>query len=137
MSSTTELEVLFPTGKEVTVAGEVLRITPFKAGQLPRVFKAVDPISAYIYQAFTNNIEGNAATVITSIMAQGGDNVLELASIGARKPRAWVDDLELDELIAVVSAVLEVNVSFFVQKVLPTITNSLAKVAQVSGQTSS
>jgi len=130
---TDQLEVLFPTGKELTIAGETFNITPFKAGQLPKVFKAVEPISGHIVAAFAAHT--NPTSAIIGLLASGGENILDIAAIGARKPRAWVDELETDQLLELVAAVLEVNVSFFVQKVLPSLTNSISKVSEVTGQT--
>ena len=53
--------------------------------------------------------------------------------IGSKQSREWVEDLEMDEGIDVFAAILEVNASFFVQRVLPTL-NSRMEAVQ-AGQT--
>jgi hypothetical protein len=131
MSDTNDLEVLLPQGKQVTVQNANITITPFKFGELPRVFKAIDPISNVLFKSLSSG--GNQANLITTIMSEGGDNILDLMAIGSRKPREWVDTLEMDEGVELLGAILEVNVSFFVQKVLPQINSKLEAV--LPGQT--
>lgn len=131
MSEANELEVLLPQGKQVKIQNANITITPFKFGELPRVFKAIDPISSSLFKVVANG--GNQMNVISSIIAEGGDNILDLMAIGSRKPREWVDTLEMDEGVELLAAILEVNVSFFVQKVLPQINNRLEAV--LPGQT--
>ena len=127
-----ELAQLFPTGKEITIRDENLTIKPFKFGELPRVFKAIEPLSASI-TALVQTQSFNASS-IGFLFSSGGDGILDLLAVGTRKPRSWVDDLEMDEGIEVLTAVLEVNADFFIQKVLPRINEALEKS---SGRTSS
>lgn len=120
-----ELAQLFPTGKELSIRDENLTIKPFKFGELPRVFKAIEPLTVTLATMMsTKQLDVSA---IGTLLAEGGDNVLDLIAIGARKPRAWVDQLELDEGIDVLAAVLEVNADFFVHKVLPRLTQVMEK----------
>ena len=130
---TTQLQQLFPIGKEVTIADKTLRITPFKLGELPRVFKAIEPITALIIEALGS--KQSQITSITNIMVKGGENVIDLMTIGSRQPRAWLEQLEMDAAVDLLSAVLEVNISFFVQKVLPTLHKAMEQVAP-TGQNS-
>lgn len=123
---TTELEKLFPAGQKLTIAGTELTITPFKLGELPKVFKVIDPITKLVMDAIGS--DANQMESLSKIMVQGGDNVLDLISIGTRQPRTWVDDLEMDQGVQVLAAVLEVNASFFVQKVLPLLNKAVKAV---------
>lgn len=127
----TELNKLFPIGQTVNIQEAAIRITPFKLGELPRVFKVVEPITKLVLDAIgsdTNQMES-----LSKIMVQGGDNVLDLIVIGSRQPRTWVDALEMDEGVELLAAILEVNASFFVQKVLPLL-NKVAKTVPQTGQ---
>ena len=126
-----ELNVLLPQGKELKIRDANLTIKPFKFGELPKVFKAIDPISKSLFDALGG---GNQIEMITGLVANGGDGIIDLMVIGSKQSREWVEDLEMDEGIEVFSAILEVNASFFVQKVLPTI-NSRMEAIQ-AGQTS-
>lgn len=120
-----DLNVLMPQGKELTIRDANLTIKPFKFGELPKVFKAIDPISKALFDAISG---GNQIEMITKIVANGGDNVIDLMVIGSKQPREWVEDLEMDEGIDVFAAILEVNASFFVQRVLPTLNSKMEAI---------
>jgi hypothetical protein len=130
----TTLQQLFPLGKEVQIADKSLRITPFKLGELPRVFKAVEPITALVVEALGST--QSQMTSLAKIMVGGGDNVIDLLAIGSRQPRAWIDELELDAGVELLAAVIEVNASFFVQRVLPILNREMAKAVPQTGQSS-
>ena len=130
----TTLQQLFPIGKEVTLAEKTFRVTPFKLGELPRVFKVIEPITALVIEALGS--QRNQMTSLTKIMVEGGDNVLDLIAIGSRQPRTWEDALEMDQGIELLAAVIEVNASFFVQKVLPILNREMAKAVPQTGQSS-
>lgn len=114
---TTELDKIFPTGQTLTIKGVEITITPFKLGELPKVFKVIDPITKLVMDAISSEI--NQLESLSKILVHGGDNVLELLVIGTHQPRSWIDQLEMDEGVQLLTAVLEVNASFFARKVLP------------------
>jgi len=127
-----ELQQLFPTGKEISIRDENLTIKPFKFGELPKVFKAIEPLS----DALTNSLYAGefSITTIAKMIADGGDSVIDLMVIGSRKERGWITDLEMDEGVLLLTSIIEVNADFFTQKVLPQINQKLTKL---NGQTSS
>lgn len=127
----TTLQQLFPIGKELTIGDKTLRITPFKLGELPRVFRAVEPITGLVMEAFGSKT--NQIASLTKIMVGGGDNILDLIAIGSRQPREWVEQLEADQGIDLLAVVIEVNASFFVQKVLPILNREMAKAVPQTG----
>ncbi len=120
------LEKIAPAPLTLTVAGESLTISPIKTRELPRMLKAVKPIAAEI----------QSGDVVAALMANA-DCLVEAVAIGARKPRAWVDELDLDDLVMLASAVLEVNGDFFVRAVLPGAIEAMDRVSQLIGQRSS
>jgi len=127
-----ELNVLIPQGKELNIRDANLTIKPFKFGELPKVFKAIDPISKALFEALSGG--GNQIEVITGLVANGGDGIIDLMVIGSKQSREWIEDLELDEGIDLFTAIVEVNASFFVQKVLPTLNSKMEAIQ--AGQTS-
>lgn len=127
-----ELNTLLPQGKELNIRNENLAIKPFKLGELPKVFKAIDPISKALFESLSNG--GNQVEMITGLVANGGENLIDLMAIGSKKSREWVEDLELDEGIELFGTILEVNASFFVQKVLPNLNKRMEAIQ--AGQTS-
>ena len=102
-----DLKTLFP-GQDVTAGGEVLTITPFVFGQLPKVAKCFAEIQSKMQG-------GN----LIEIAAAGGEDLLALLCMAAKKPRAWFDTLPSDEGLALMAAVITVNRDFFVQRMAP------------------
>lgn len=108
---TSDIQKLFP-GKEITVAGETVQVGPIKLGQLPKALSLMMNIGGLVSTS-------NGASDMASIIAYGGDEFLNLIAESVKKPRPWVDDLYPDDAAELIAAFLEVNQSFFVEKVLP------------------
>ena len=120
------LEKIAPIPVRVDIAGERLSILPIKTRELPLMMKAIAPILAEIQ-------DGD----IMGALATNADSLVAAVAIGSRKDRAWVDELELDDLVALAGAVLEVNADFFVHRVLPGLTKAVEGVTGAVGRTQS
>lgn len=105
-------ENLIPEVKAVKAGGEQIVVAPFAFGQLPAVSRHIG--------AVINSLRiVNGSVQLSELMADAGEDVIALAGIAAGKPRAWFDTLASDEGLELVSAVLEVNQDFFVQRMAP------------------
>lgn len=118
-----EMKVLFP-GKEVTVNNEVICIKPFKFGKLPQVLKVMQQIAG----AAQKHI--NAGTISTpeglmEIAAQGGEDLTKLMAMNIGKEVSWFDEVESDEGLELLLAFIEVNFSFFIERILPMINKKM------------
>ena len=120
------LEKIVPTPIRIDVADERLSLTPIKTRELPAMMRAIAPILA--------EIQGGD---ILGALAKNADSMVDAVSIGSRKPREWVDELDLDDLVAVAGAVLEVNADFFVRAVLPGLTKAVEGLTNINGLTQS
>lgn len=120
------LEKIVPTPIRIDVADERLSLTPIKTRELPAMMRAIAPILA--------EIQGGD---ILGALAKNADSMVAAVSIGSRKPREWVDELDLDDLVAVAGAVLEVNADFFVRAVLPGLTKAVEGLTNINGLTQS
>jgi hypothetical protein len=118
------LEKIAPIPLKVDIAGERLCILPIKTRELPGMMKAIAPI--------LGEIQGGD---ILGALSANADSLVAAVAIGSRKDRAWVDDLDLDDLVALAGAVLEVNADFFVHRVLPGLTKAMEGVTGAVGQT--
>jgi hypothetical protein len=118
------LEKIAPIPLKVDVAGERLCILPIKTRELPGMMKAIAPI--------LGEIQGGD---ILGALSANADSLVAAVAIGSRKDRAWVDELDLDDLVALAGAVLEVNADFFVRAVLPGLTKAVEGVTGAVGQT--
>lgn len=108
---TQDVQKLFP-GKEIIVAGETLQITPIKLGQLPKALSLMMKIGGLVQT--TSSVED-----LAPVIAYGGEELITLIAESIKKPRSWVEDLYPDDSAELIAAFLEVNKSFFVEKVLP------------------
>lgn len=75
-------------------------------------------------------------TLIMKAMEIGGDDLFDLIVMCSNVDREFIDTLEVDEGIKLVGAFLEVNLSFFVQKVMPAFQEAMAKVTEATGDKS-
>lgn len=104
-----DLETLVPHPVEVEAGGKTIAITPIRVKELPAFMRAVESL----FGAAASGAD------IAALLALNTDAVIEAAAIGARQPRSFIDSLDLDELIDVAAAVLEVNADFFARRVAP------------------
>ena len=112
-----ELQTLFP-GKDVVIAGQTVCVRPFSFGQLPKVMKLMGRLSAPVLAA-QNAGEKIDPMVLFGLLADGGDELIELMASSSGLQVSTIKNLESDEGIVLLAAFIEVNGSFFVQKVLP------------------
>ena len=144
-----DLDTLFP-GQDVTVAGQTITVKPLTFGQLPKATKLLQPVikalraSGAIGANPTSDTEkpegapgkGDRLAIdfISSwvdTVAAGGEDLLALVGYAIDKPRDWFDALSMDDGVALVRAVVEVNGDFFGRRVLPML------IAQEDGEKSS
>ena len=115
-----DLEVLFPD-REITVDGEILTIKPFTAREWPKVigvFQKLQPLLA----------AGEGQTVdILSVFAAGADDLYTALGIAAQKPLEWFDSVQMDDAIKLFSLVLEINQTFFVERIAPMLPDLLGR----------
>lgn len=128
----TDLQTLFP---EVTVelsSGPVV-VKPFTFGQLPKVLAKAKNVYGGVSHLLDDG--SNEAAVILEIMAVGGDDLLDLISLSISKQRDFFDTLSMDEGVKLTGIFLEVNLSFFVQRVLPQFKEAMSKLQVATGAT--
>lgn len=117
-----QLNNLIQKDRVKTVNGKEIVIRPFKMKALPEVMRAVQPIVHLI--AMKDKID------ITNLIMTYADECLTLTAVLAGEPRAFVDELSMDEGIELFIELIEVNLDFFIQKVLPTVTASVRKISE-------
>ena len=117
----TDLEKLIPQALELTVNGETLAIKPLKVGQMPAFLRAISPVMQHLSRTEIDWL---------TLFGERGDDLLSAIAIAVGKPRQWVDDLAADEAILLAAKVIEVNADFFIQRVLPSLTEAATRVSQ-------
>lgn len=129
------LEALIRDPLIVKAAGEDLAITQIRTKHIPGVIRLCAPI----FGPLAALAKGDKDTDIANLVVEHADTVISLVAIGTGKTEEWVGELEIDELIEVGVAVIEVNASFFAKRVLPLITEKMARAGNLAkpGQTAS
>lgn len=107
---------MVPETRTVNVQGQEVEVKRIKVKQLSSVMAAITP---FLYLLGDLKDSKTNAVDIAPLLTHHTESALVLISLLCDKDRAWLDELEIDELIVIGSAVLEVNLDFFIQKVLP------------------
>ena len=116
------LEKIAPIPVRLDVAGERLSLTPIKTKELPALMKHIMPVFAEIA----------TGDIIGALMANA-DATIEATAVCVRKDRAWLDALDLDDLVRVAGAAMEVNAGFFASAILPVLTDVIERVKEALG----
>lgn len=118
MTDTTPLHI--PTAT-VTLAGEAFTVRPFTFGQLPFVTKKLASIAGSLGpEQFAN---------IPLLIAEGGEDILEVLALAIKKPRSYFDTLD-DHAggIELLAAVIAVNKELFAKNLQPALLKLTAAV---------
>ena len=112
-----------PVPVTLVIGGERLELTPLKVGDVPAFARAVQPVAASL----------SASPDWLALLAEHGEAVIDAVAIASRRPPEWVTSLALDEAVRLAEAVFEVNADFFIQRVLPSLTEAATRVSQTLG----
>lgn len=130
-----ELEQLTEKNQtDVTMStGEVLLISEITIKELPKFAKLVKGLIPKDL-----DLDKIDTATIVEMALEDMDSLIELVSVSAKLKRDKLDTLGLDDLVLLASAVIEVNVDFFIKKVMPMIGKASKrieeKLVQQSGQ---
>jgi hypothetical protein len=133
------LEKIAPAPFVLLVDDESLELTPIRTRELPRLVAAIKPIFADIKELLLSYQSLENAQLEQRILALAVDKsdvavecIIAACAIGSRKPRSWVDDLKLDDLVRLFGKLLEVNGDFLARKVLPVFTQTIEGMTEIA-----
>lgn len=119
-----KLEKLVGQAKIITVMvngePEAVKIQQIKTGQIPELVRVAGPVMLMIADRKQQLDLGKLMLLHTS-------ECLDMLAILMKKDRAFVDELDLDDAVICLEALLEINIDFFVQRVLPYVLAALKK----------
>jgi hypothetical protein len=115
-SALDELAVLLPTPKTLDINGTVVDVSPLKLGEIVKVVKPLKVLKSYFK-------DGAAFQTVALDLLSSNDaeKVLDVLAVLVRQPRAFIDDLGIDDAVTVLAAVIANNMDVFQKKVLPAI----------------
>ncbi len=108
-----------PQPQSLEIAGDTLALTPIRVGEVPALLAAIKPIAPHL-------VNGDPDWL--ALLTEHGDAILDALAIATRRPREWVEALSLDDAVQLATALFEVNVDFFVQRVVPAIQSAAARI---------
>jgi hypothetical protein len=123
MSNPDDLTKMIPEAKTITVGGETIPIVPIKVKQLSATIKAAAPLMAHFKNSNPGEID------IFSLVSSSIDDAIELVAQLSGKPREWIEELEIPELVDLTSALVEANVDFFTKSVLPSVLRAMGQLS--------
>lgn len=118
--SNDDLQKVIPPRHVIVINGEEITIQQFKIGKLPLVLDAVQPMVHMLL-----NRDKKSPLDISSMLMLYSADCLRLMAVLADRPRAWIDQLDIDDAVALLTMLIEVNLDFFVQRVLPKLIEAL------------
>lgn len=107
-----------PVATSIVINDETIDITPIKMGELSALTRTVQPLASHL----------SASPDWLALIVEHGDALIDALVIAVRRPREWVAALELDDAIKLASTVFEVNADFFIQRLLPSVTEAAARL---------
>ena len=114
-----DLDILYPEGKTVSVGGETFTLRPLTFGRVPQASALLKPVLEALGEAFSG---GPPAIAWVDVLATGGESLLVAIAWAIGKPREWLDSVSIDEGVILAQALYEVNADFFTKKVMPLLT---------------
>lgn len=117
-----------PVAKVIVIGDETLDIAPIRVGDIPALSRAIQPLASHL----------SASPDWLALIAEHGDAIIDALAIATHRSREWIAALELDDAIKLASIVFEVNADFFIQRLLPSVTEAAARLeARMPGRTPS
>ena len=109
-----------------------VEIRPLKVRQLPAFARALQPALPVLAPLFAAD-DDVAAMDVVALLGSLGDDLIDAVAIGAALDRDAIEELEIDKFLELAMAVLQVNLDFFIRRLLPTVGRQVQKLTQATG----
>ena len=116
--------------KTIQHNGVDIVVTPVKVKNLPAFLAAIEPVVRQL-SASSAGATGAKDDLLLAL-ATHAPNVITATAVGAGVDEAWLGDQTTDVLVDLALAVLEVNMDFFVQVLLPRVTAAIGPLGRLS-----
>jgi len=83
-------------------------VSPLKVRELPDFIRTIKPLMAYL-----------AGGDIRAMLLDEPEALINAIVIGSRVPLEQVQEMQVDELVQLTGQVIEVNLDFFITRVMP------------------
>jgi len=117
----------------VLINGQPFEVAPAKLPQLLRVIQLLDDGNmlgaAYAVFDAAKSAEGIDPAVLLKLMNRHGEQFVQAFAALLRLERAQLDELDLDELLLLFAAAVEVNLDFFTQRLMTKLSNLVETIS--------
>ena len=110
----------------VKAGGETFTVVQFDTYQ---TLKAMGSLFKIV-----KSLQGDGAVNVIEAFALVPDAVVDVVAVGIRRDVDFIMALPPDETIALASAVLDANTSFFIERVLPAVSKLASKITKTISQ---
>lgn len=120
-----ELEVLTnPNNVDITLStGEVILVNTIRLKELPKFTSIVKKILPN-----TSSLQNVEDINVLELILNNTEDMIDLILLCSKLEKPKSEDLDLEDLILLATAVVEVNLSFFIAKVLPALGQAATKI---------
>ncbi len=122
-----DLNTLIQTKREVRLREKAIEISPFKFSEFGLACKFIQRIREQI-----GDIDGDVD--LFNLMAKCGEEVKGICVLASHQDSEFIEKLELDDAMKLISAIIEVNKDFFTQNVRPVMQEMVTRLS--GGETS-
>jgi hypothetical protein len=121
------LGVLSPPERNLLIGDVEIILKPANLLTLAKMVRAVDGLLAHLGGLAP---ESSITTALLPALVDPRyvEGLLQVASLGSGRERAWIDGLEPDEQLRLIVAVIEVNIDFFAQRLRPALTEGVVRL---------
>lgn len=129
-----------PPSATITVRGVEIVVTPLVVCELSPFARAIAPVSdglGVLMGLFRQATDAGAdpddlvvAQAVLALIGSHGGDVLRALSIAVRQPWPWIEQLRLDEAVALAVVAIRINADFFA-RTLPAMASSVEQLRSV------
>ena len=112
----------------VNCRGERLEIRPLTIGQLPGFARSLGPVIEAVNRSLDKEVaiaDIFSLEFVMRLVEEYTDHLVKAVSVAVRKDEGWVGEVQADEFLELVTAILAVNTDFFVRRLLPMLTGRI------------
>lgn len=121
-----DLETIYqPKVIEVEVRGETVSVKPLTVDKIPLFARAIRPC--------VPALQGVGGQDWLRLLAEHGESMIDSVGIATGIEREGFNGLPPDEFVVLASAVMEVNMDFFVRRLAPAVSAAAEKMMLASG----
>lgn len=123
--------ILDPPAVEVRFLGEQITVRPLQIRQIPPFTRLVRMAAPSIMRLYASRgaTDGTHEAAFLDLIAEHGEAIIAACAVAADRDAAWVEKGYVDELMALLIAIAEVNQDFFAKRVAPMLSKLQASPA--------